>query len=308
MKVDVVHGEAVRRVLTLSDAVVLAHALCAAIGRVERIRVLSIKGPVAEYHGIRPRQAYADADVIVEPEAFGRFCDALVIRGWHERVARSEPSFLGNHSRTFIHDDWPCDIDVHRYFPGFFADPGQSFDALWDSHVSIRVAAALLQAPSRAGAAVVAALHALRSPNSDKHRRELQRVEELLARAFSPSERREFSAIAERGGATWVLSDTLRRAGISHNLADLHSPQRDAWLQRQQFHGVSGVTWIQEFQRVSAGKKIRVLFRAVWVPRADIPRNDAGQLPAMPEALRYQLTRWLRGGRGLIAYLSMKRY
>ena len=78
--------------------------------------------------------------MLIEPSGFDVFVAAIEHAGWRERASTLAGSVFTTHSRTFVHRDWPCDLDVHRFFPGFLAEPETVFDELWRRHEAIEVA------------------------------------------------------------------------------------------------------------------------------------------------------------------------
>lgn len=290
--------------LGLSQATTLAHALCAAIGDRDDIRVLSIKGPFADVHGLRPSRSSADADVLVDPEQFDSFCSALAAVGWKERVGRETPTFIEVHSRTFIHDSWPCDIDVHRWFPGFFAEPSAVFDELWNRRRATPIGEVAVLFPSRAGGAAIAATHALRNMTVSRHQQEWEWVRDALRDDFDSEERREFLRLVSKGRAQWVLREQVRHITGVEPEDDLTAEERRAWQAHLDFAADGGaVGWWMALRRQPLTRWPAFLIRAAWVPRAEIPRNDASVLPSRGEAWAYQRARWGRGVSATVRYM-----
>lgn len=282
--------------LRLGPATTLAHALCASIGEREGVRVLSIKGPFAEYHGLRPARSAVDADVLVLPGDFDTFCLALERVGWKERVARETPTLIALHSRTFIHDSWPCDIDVHLWFPGFFAAPSIVFDELWEHRCALPVGEVTVSFPGRSGAAAIAAMHALRNLSVVRHQQEWRWVRAALRDDFTEAEQHDFVNLVTKGRAQWVLRELLGDITGDEPEDDLTPEQRRAWKAHTDFaaDGGSAGWWIALRQQPLAVWP-SFLRRALWVPRVEIPRNDESVLPTRSEAWVYQIDRWRRG-------------
>lgn len=304
---DLRSADTISRELDRINATPLAHALCSSLATHLGVRLLSIKGPSAAHWGLRPSRVSADADVLVEPKGFEVLSDALLARGWHERVARDTPTLIDNHSRTFIHDSWPCDIDVHQWFPGFFADSGIVFDALWKGRHAMIIGAVDVMIPSRPAAAAIAAMHALRNMTDGRHRQEWDWVAMALQQDFNEGERREFVSLANVGRARWVLRDLLIKIEDRETANDLTPDQSRAWQAHLDFAADGGaVSWWLALRRLPAHERIRFLRKALWVDRADIPRNDALVIPTRAEAWRYQTSRWSRGVAALRNYLWRK--
>ncbi|WP_181158129.1 nucleotidyltransferase family protein [Microbacterium sp. MYb64] len=292
----------------LAEATTLAHSLVEWVATEREIRVLAIKGPVASHYGLRAPRVSADADVLVEPSRFDDLCVLLEGRGWHERVGRETPSLLTRHSRTFIHDAWPCDIDVHRLFPGFFADPGQAFEALWKGRSSLTVAHVAVSIPSRAGAAVISALHAQRNARSTRNVDELSSLRTVIVQEFDKAERDEFYGIATSGKAVWVLRDIIGELGLGAVFEDVPAEDQRRWdINRTHIEDGSTVGWWIQVHGAPWYRKPAIIFRAAWVPRRDIPRNSLSAIPSRAEAWSYQRARWRRGIRAMLSYRSAGR-
>lgn len=287
---------------SLTEANELAHALLARIGRDTGIRTLSIKGVVADRYRLRRPRVAADADVIVDPARFDEFCAALSEHGWHLRVEREVPSLLGPHSVTFIRDDWPNDIDAHVRFPGFFADDQIVFDRLWRTRAEMRVAHVAVAVPSRGASAVIAALHAVRYSRSARHAAELQKVARLLTDEFAEQDRVEFVDVARVGRAQWVLRELFERIGEPYEV-DVDAQRQKLWnTNRATVEDGAAVSWLTQLRSTPWHRKPAVLGRALWISRADIPRNDPNRLPTVREAWAHRILRWKRGAIALRHY------
>ena len=101
--------------------------MLARLAEIEEVRILFIKGPTAVLMGARPPRPSSDVDVLCEPGGMEKLGAALEACGWRRRVPESaKPHFvyaakyLFEHSVHYIHDEWPCDLDIHYNFPGFW--------------------------------------------------------------------------------------------------------------------------------------------------------------------------------------------
>ncbi|MFD5213444.1 hypothetical protein [Microbacterium sp. NPDC058345] len=292
---------------SLSEANELAHALLAQIGRDTGIRTLSIKGLVADRYRLRRPRVAADADVMVDPARFDEFCALLNERGWHLRVEREVPSLLGPHSVTFIRDDWPNDIDAHVRFPGFFADDQAVFDRLWRTRGEMEVAHVEVNVPSRGASAVIAALHAVRYSRSLRHAGEFEQVAHLLEHDFSAEDRDEFVDVARVGRAQWVLRELFERIGHPFEV-DVDARRQRLWsTNRATVEDGAAVSWLNSLAAAPWHRKPAVLVRAVWISRAEIPRNDAERMPTVGEAWAHRMLRWRRGTVSLMQYALRRR-
>lgn len=290
--------------LRLQEATMLAHALGAVIAHQLSIRVLSIKGPAADYHALRAAHVSVDADLLVHPDEFAAFCAALEARGWHERVARSTPTILEPHSRTYIHPQWPCDIDVHERFPGFFADPGVVFDELWDRRVTLYVGAVGIMIPSLVSSMMIGALHALRNMSIPRHRAEWDSIVIMLNERIDDLQQADFLRLAEVGRSRWVLREAIESMGSGPVETDLSVNEAQRWSSNLRFGADGGAAaWLIALRQGTMKDRALTMWRAVWVPKEFVPRNHESDPLSKSEVMHYQLDRWKRGLRATRNYL-----
>lgn len=289
----------------VSDGVELAYLMVAKIARDEGIRALAVKGPAAAEYGLRSSRPVADADILVHPADFERLYRLLRQRGWHPRSGREAPRFLEWHSRTLIHDSWPCDIDLHRYFPGFFGSPEDVFETLWAGRRVRRETSGTVLVPSPAGMAAVVALHAARAPGSERSRQDWAAVAHALRTLFSSAERHEFRDVTRVGRAQWVLRALFADAELGGPEDDATPEQKRIWRKNQlDVAEKSAALWLEELRSARVRRLIPVLLSAIWVPRHDIPRNDPERVPTRAESWAFQKARWRRGLMALRARAS----
>lgn len=304
-------GAAVRPELTVrfsnAAATIAAHAFAAQLASSHGIRAISIKGPVAEHYHLRRPRASADADIWIEPKRFEEFCRLLEERGWHRRVGRKMPSLLPPHASTYIKAGWPCDLDVHRTFSGFFADPADAFEGLWKRRAVLVLAHHKVTIPSLAGAAVVGMLHAIRNPWSVRSAEEYERISSSVVEEFSMRDRDEFYAVAKEGGSVWVLREFITQVGLGPLVTDADESQRRVWSLYRRYAGDgSTIGWWEHLRRAKVRDRPGVLLRALWVSRADVPRNDPANVPGKREAWFYQVKRWQRGLAAMAHYVRRR--
>ncbi|WPU08597.1 nucleotidyltransferase family protein [Pseudarthrobacter oxydans] len=160
--------------LSISEGVLLGHALVARLADTLGIRAFFIKGPASVIQGLRQPKTSADVDVFVEPSALELLLQGLRQRGWRERPVDPDSWAFPKHSVTLDHPDWPCCIDVHFRFPGMEVPPPQCFEVMWARTEHLELAGQGVQVPSRALGILILAMHALRSPHLPACRQELE--------------------------------------------------------------------------------------------------------------------------------------
>lgn len=278
-----------------ADAVPLAHAYVHATASKAGVQVLSIKGPATEHHGLRAPRVSADADFLVDPAAFDRLLDELSGFGWSPRETSVVARSLPHHAMTLVRPDWPCDLDLHREFPGFMAPPADVFSALWDSRTELVCAGREILIPSRAGSILISTLHSMRSPT---YRRESPvEIDALVERVlldFDERSRAELRGLAEQTGAVDSTDDTLARLGVV-STNRVSTPALRAWLTRTEAHSVGTHFWLGAVRASGVRRWPAALAVAIWPSDEYIAAN-------YPEAIGRRASRrvrWARLGRAV---------
>jgi hypothetical protein len=298
--------------LGMREAVTLAHVLASSVARRNDIRVLSIKGPTLAAHGLRDERYYADADVFVDPARLSDFVTLLNERGWVERFERPTARILADHSVTLVHPLWPCDIDVHWYFPGYFAEAEGVFDMLWSRRMSMPLAGASIIMPDLAASASIAALHYLRHPHSPRHQEEMA---ELTRRLMASGDRRildDLLDLAVRGGALDVQSDFLVSLGLSVPSFPVDPVRRAQWFAYVETHddGSTGA-WLLELRSATWRAKLPELWRALFPSATELRAAHGGDRMSLGERASTRLSRIHKGVRAaphaLMVLFSIRR-
>lgn len=168
--------------LSVSEGVLLAHALVDRVAADLNIRAFFIKGPVSVIQGLRPPKTSGDVDVFVAPHDLAAVVEALRKRRWRERPVDPDSKTFPKHSVTLDHAEWPCCIDVHYRFPGMESAPSECFDVMWDNTERVVLAGHDIRVPYRPLAILLLALHALRSPQLPVCRDELDFLSGIVSR------------------------------------------------------------------------------------------------------------------------------
>ncbi|MCW5950830.1 MAG: nucleotidyltransferase family protein, partial [Propionibacteriaceae bacterium] len=187
------------------EAIELAYALTMEAADRVGARALAIKGLVSSFHGLRPARTPADVDILVEPDGFPAFARQLQTWGWRIRLGEFTDFPVPHHSVTYIHDQWPCDIDAHHRFPGFLAPPGEVFDTLWERHHLLPAAGRMIPMTDWTGSATITALHSVRStPDNPRHSDELHKLLDL-APTWTQAHRSDLATLALATGCVQSL-------------------------------------------------------------------------------------------------------
>lgn len=289
--------------LSTTEAVLLAHGLLARLAEQVGARVLFVKGPTAVAAGARPPRGSSDVDVLVDPRSFAAVCEAIDGLGWTRRFVESPLPHTADvafeHSAHFIHEEWPCDLDVHYLFPGFLAEPSAVFDALWAARVETEIAGVLVPTPDLAGHALVVGLHALRDPSKPVSQADLTHLIAVIGQSLDNAGRAHLRDLAIATGSHDSARTMLEAAGLTGLPPAIASPELTAWQFRQEFGGVSGSLWMIELRRASWRERPRVVAHAIVPPRELLLSPHLASSATRREIAILHGRRWLRGLRAL---------
>ncbi|WP_243075649.1 nucleotidyltransferase family protein [Microbacterium sp. SS28] len=286
-------------ILRLDEAVDLGHAWLQSLADERGIRILFLKGPALHRHGLRAPRTSSDVDVLVEPARFADFCADVLAAGCTERDAILISELTTLHSRTFVRDGWPCDIDVHSFYPGFLADPAVAFGALWRRRVAMEFAHRACTVPDRVSGVLVLALHSLRGASiQERHGDELQ---QLVAIELTDQERSDVAALALATGSAATLETVLPRLGIevAAPAGEESSDELRRWRERVAAGSHGAYFWISAFLTAPPAQRPRIALRALWPTRRDLLIARPDTVDSLSGRTRARLARMGRGIRWL---------
>lgn len=285
--------------LRLDEAVELGHAWLQSLADGRGIRVLFIKGPALHRHGLRAARTSTDVDLLVEPERFAEFCSLILAAGWTTRPGVLIAELRTQHSQTFLRDGWPCDVDVHSFFPGFLADPAIAFDALWARRTQLEFAHRMCTVPDRVGSILILALHSLRGASIQQ--RHADELEQLLRVELTDQERADAAALALATGSAATLETVLPRLGV-HVDAPVDPAQAKAlqqWRQRVAAGSHGAYFWLQALRDAPWSQRPRILWRAFWPTRHELLVARPETVDTLRGRTRARIARLGRGIRSL---------
>lgn len=255
--------------MPMKQGVSLAHALCQAVADDAGVRALFLKGPTAGQQGLRSTtHVSGDVDVLCLPEDLAAMEAGLCARGWRLRPVSTAAREFTTHSVTYIHDSWPCDIDLHTNFPGMLADPSASFEALWSSREEHSFAGVPAMTPNRTAQFLVLLLHGLRSPGLARNTHEIATAQTMYHDGLTDDERADLRALVVATGSAEPTQDFFRRVGDPIDVPARPSAGYALWQLKT---GPSRTeSWMLLALRTRGKQRLRVLFRAVVPTRADM--------------------------------------
>lgn len=282
--------------LRANEAVELLHAWMQARARMLDVRMLIIKGPGLAHHGLRAKRTSSDVDVLVHPDDFDRVTAALATAGWKRREGSFAADRYTLHSVAFVAEEWPCDVDVHRYYPGFLTEAGSVFDDLWARHETMEIAHLDCDIPGRLSSILILALHSLRSKASDpRHASELEAM--LRTTRLDIQEKAELAALAMSTGSAQTLATVLPKLGVETPREETESAALREWRIRVESGATPTYMWLTLLRDGEHGR-LSVLRHALWPSRADLQV----MYPGLPETAGARFgTRMQRFGRGVRA-------
>lgn len=281
--------------LQLAEATELCYALVQHLAARQGIRVLMIKGPSLERHGLRAHRTSSDVDVLVEPTRNIGLALSLRRSGWVERESTIWNAQIATHAKSYWHPAWPCDIDVHTRFPGFMAPALTVFDELWARRITMRFAHVPCFVPDRPSSALMLALHSLRgSARQPRHAAELTHLIERVRQ--DPGDVAALMYLAESTACISSVGQFLEAVGV--DLTDLTDTASDK-SKRDWVAHVSGAEsgmylWLNGIRNARGWARVSLGFRSLWPSRRDLAVSGATDASWIGR-LRLRMRRLARG-------------
>lgn len=289
-------------------AVVLLAPAVQHVASAHGIRVLSIKGAILAEQGLRSPRRPSDVDVLVEP---GRFDDLVALlrpMGWRDRDGKVlvplpvSGSALAPHARTLEHARWPCQLDLHRYYPGFLRPAQDVFDRLWDGRITARIAHADCDVPSPMDHWLLAALHVLRSGD----RAQLRELEAAAAEVLRGREQDLLTRAGELGALGPLRESLTRLTGATPNVPESDLELLTAWTRRIHDPGNLPDAFLEQFRGAGGATRILLALRQVLPPPRSVRAfHDVGDGPVA--LFRFYLARLALTPGKMASYLRLHR-
>jgi hypothetical protein len=131
-----------------------------AIDVIELCRELHIRamlggGPVLNANGLLSPGVSRNAAILVDPASFRHLRTALLEKGWRDSTPR-RIRILPSARISFAHDDEAAGLNIYPFIPGFFADPEETFDLVWERHKVVPLRGHQVRALGRINSAILA--------------------------------------------------------------------------------------------------------------------------------------------------------
>ncbi|MBP1135074.1 hypothetical protein JOE31_001306 [Arthrobacter sp. PvP023] len=280
--------------LTVSEGVLLGHALVQRVADGLGIRAFFIKGPASVVQGLRRPKTSGDVDVFVHPADLDSMVEGLRGRGWRERPVDPDSRTFPRHSVTVDHPEWPCCIDVHFRFPGMEGEPVDCFEMMWPHTQVLELAGQDVRVPSKALGILILALHALRSAHLPACRQELEFLADLTERETHAAAILDISAVTGSLAAMRPFLEDLLPQTVSVEWPEASTEWRNRVVAKE-----PGSARIIAIAQAPVREKPRMLFRAVFpAPEVHLSRNIYADM-SLRGRLRQHQARWARFLRAL---------
>ncbi|ROQ63868.1 putative nucleotidyltransferase-like protein [Rathayibacter sp. PhB152] len=288
--------------LPLNVATAFAHAMVSKEAEGAGIRLISIKGPVNLHYGLRTNYTPSDADFLVDPARFDELLQMLQTNNWRIRPVVGHPRMVELHSVTLIHPDWPCDLDVHRFFPGFLVDRQDVFDLVWADRHTMTIAGRECSIPSLPMAWAITALHAHRDEIREGGRRQLRRLELFASQRLAEGELADLGQFLNDSGAMETLRSSIEPLGIYSRTASANSPELVAWNIRR-FAGMHPAVALIDALRSRRYREVARMARSILMEGRP-ERHDTGLRALIAQTAFF----WLQLRRVIAAVPSIPRW
>lgn len=244
----------------------LVCSMIASVARDLAIDLVFIKGPMLHQQGLREREHSGDVDIWSDPIRVLDLQDALTKWGW-----KASPEIWDgtpvNHSITLRPNNWGCEIDLHRHFPGSALPDRDAFSVIQQRRVNVQFASVDAYAPMPAANRVLMALHTLRPEIGSS----VQPAQFTYTSALLQAGGEEAAVIAHELRATSALSDVLARSFPERVFPQNGAlPANWAWRTRKS----RTAAYLTALRTLPINQQLRVLGQLVW-PSAEIIRESA---------------------------------
>ncbi|NEM90989.1 hypothetical protein [Galbitalea soli] len=255
-----------------------------------RMRSLAAGGSVLTSHGIITPRISPTVSFVVDPGSVGHLAAVLRERGWHT-VSSGRRRLLPSMRLALGHPDFAPTLSLFSVLPGFFADPEDVFDLMWDDRSAVRVRGTTVRALSRLFSAILA-VHDSLDGRLQRGATHFDFFAEQFSRVLSAEERARLGAVVKRAGACMEMRPLLISLGVEPCPFVLPSDEYVRWR-------LQTATPTDQARRLVALVDLprgtrRQLYRLSSSPPltpADVVRN-ARELPRTIRTVRAAHRRW----------------
>jgi hypothetical protein len=120
------------------------------------IRAMLGGGPVLISHGLMSPAVGRFVSILVDPASIRHLHRTLLERGWKDVAPSRRLRVLPSARLILRHDDEAAGLILYSVIPGFYADPEETFDLIWERHKEIRLRGQTVRALGRISSAILA--------------------------------------------------------------------------------------------------------------------------------------------------------
>jgi hypothetical protein len=271
---DTVSGAQVR---AAKEQILLAvHEACLPL----RIRMLAAGGDVFVARGLITPVVSPVLSLIVDPASVRHLVEQLARLGWWRMPGVG--GLLPSGVVRLQHPDFVAGLRLYSVITGFFADPEETFDVLWERREHLAVRGVVVPSLDRISTAIFATHDGLegRIPAAKSH---FDFYVTQFRAALSADERTELGMLVRRVGGVEEMRPLLTALDIEPGPFVLPSAAYASW--RLDADTVSDqVRWLLAFIEVRPGRRRELMSLAAAVSRS--PRQVWASLVAAPVTLR----------------------
>lgn len=262
------------------------------------VRSIIIKGRAPAVYNLCPPRISADVDVLVLPGDVDVMRAALESRGWTERPYDDPDGIFPQHSIAFFHRQWPTDVDLHFCFPGFEAPAEDAFEALWTTREQVLEAACPVTITGLRETAVIAVIHAMRTPTEARAGLELAALGKSVPTRMSAS---EFIDTAGKLGALAAVRPFVEQH-LGSEVVGWPKPT-ERWLLYTAPRASVSIR-MQALLSAPLNRKPILLWHSLWPSRKALAATDLRALDAsVTRLITMRLSRLFRGVSAMPAVL-----
>jgi hypothetical protein len=120
------------------------------------IRAMLGGGPVLNANGLLTPHVSKSAAILVDPSSFRHLRRSLLDNGWRESRSLRRIRILPAARLMLWHPDELAGLNIYPVIPGFFADPEETFDIIWERRKEVPLRGHTVRALGRVTSAILA--------------------------------------------------------------------------------------------------------------------------------------------------------
>jgi hypothetical protein len=176
------------------------------------IRAMLGGGPVLNANGLLTPHVSKSAAILVDPASFRHLRTALFEAGWREARPLRRFRILPAARLMLSHPDEMAGLNVYPVIPGFFADPEETFDTIWERHKEVPLRGHTVRALGRINSAILASHDGL-DGKSTRARSNFDYFVDQFSRLLDARERRTAVELIRKMGGCAEMNKLILALG-----------------------------------------------------------------------------------------------